>query len=112
MTIHYVGPIIRGVLQGAKIFAKYEGKTYTRLYGRTPGRGVRHGLAIGGAAGTLIDESGPVLDDGVSPQKPYGASSNKSNQARSRPKRSSSRKYNIRNGVCNCHRYSNSRRKF
>ncbi len=53
--------------RGLKIYSKYESKVFTRLYGQSRGRGVRHGLAAGSAVGSLISGDNLSGDNGSVP---------------------------------------------
>ncbi len=68
-------------IRGAKIFSKYESKVYTNLYGRAPGRGVRHGLAAGGIVGSFINNDNQ-LDDNGQIQKVNGPKASKPDKTR------------------------------
>ncbi len=111
MALHgaVIGIGIRALVQGAKVFAKYEGKTYTKLYGQARGRGVRHGLAGGGVIGSFIKDDNGIEPDGKV-QKPNGSKTGKSNQARFRQFSNYSFKRRARVQHCNCNRYSYSRK--
>ncbi len=113
-----LGVIIKGVSIAAPVLARYairygraEGRVFARLYGTSRGRGVRHGLAAGGVAGSLLNQGGPNQDDATVPFKDV-PSSNKSNQARGGSFRNSYRSRSNKKYSCRCHRYSNSRKQF
>jgi len=107
LVISLGSKIIRSGISGLKTFSRYEGKTYTKLYGRTPGRGVRHGLALGSAAGSLIKPDNGIEPDGSISQN-NGIKASKSNQARSGYKRNSGSSRRVHIQYCNSNRRSNS----
>ncbi len=106
MVLGIVSKVIPPLIQGLKIFSKYEGKTYTKLYGVSRGRGVRHGLASGGVVGTLINQDNTELDDGKIPSNEYGNKASSKNKARSGFKRNSSRNYSAKYRNYKSNRYA------
>ncbi len=99
----------RALVQGLKVFSKYEGKTYTKLYGISAGRGVRHGLASGGVIGSFLNQGDSLLDDGSVSQNEYGNKTSSSNKARGRFQRYSGRGYSNKSNSryrkrCSCSR--------
>ncbi len=116
MKIMVVGTIVntgiriaQAALAGGKVFAQYESKVYTGLYGAHAGRGVRHGLAAGGAIGSFINSGGSENGNGQIP-KGNGAEAGSKDQAY---KRSGSNSYSRKRAPSNCYpryRYSYSRR--
>ncbi len=101
-----IPPLIKG---GIRAFSKYESKVYTGLYGRSAGRGVRHGLAAGGVVGSLISNQDDGLNDGKISKTNVRTSSNKPNQARNRYVRNSNRCKPVQFKYRKYNRYSRSR---
>ncbi len=104
-----VGRIAVEVIKlGARSLVKYSGKEksfWASRYGRTGGRAVRHGLAIGPGIGSLLSNSGDTPGNGTIPFSNENVS-NQSNQARGRFKRSSNRKYSSTKCRCGGNRYA------
>ncbi len=57
-----------------KAFQRYDVKVFRGLYGKSAGRGVRHGRDIGAAVGSSLSlgSSGDDLDRHAVPQEEYG----------------------------------------
>ncbi len=92
-------------------YGRAEGRVFNKLYGTTRGRGVRHGLAAGGAIGSVISNQDTALDDGTI-QSGNGFKASSSNQARGRQFGSTGKGYKVRRPVnkkyrCSCHRKHN-----
>ncbi len=79
-----------------KTFTKYDKAIFRNLYGKSGGRGVRHGRDIGAAVGGLLAlGQGDDLDNGVSQREQYSSRS----KPKARGRRSN--KYNIsRSNYC------------
>ncbi len=92
-----------------KLFSKYEGKTYTKLYGLSRGRGVRHGLTAGGVIGSFINQ-----DDLSAPDAPLSqngkSKASKSYKTRFRQFRYSNRRKCVCGKSNKYNRHSYSRR--
>ncbi len=87
-----------------KTFTKYDKAIFRNLYGKSGGRGVRHGRDIGAAVGGLLAlGQGDDLDNGVSQREQYSS--------RSKPKARSGRANKYYSRGADCRPYYRGKRK-
>ncbi len=98
-----IGALSKGISIAAPIIGRYalrygraESRVFNRLYGTARGRGVRHGLAAGGVAGTFIKSDNGIVGDAEIPFKRNGPKASKPYKTRSRFKRNSRSRCNCR----------------
>ncbi len=94
MVLHQI--IVREAIRYGARFFKFEKKAFDKLYRDYPvgvGRGVRHGLTVGSAVGSLINKEEDLLNGGISQKSRNGSPASSQDKARGRFAKRSGGKY-------------------